>query len=269
MKHGPFVVALPNHKGGVGKTTSTLGFAEAATDAGYRVGVIDLDPNCTATEALEPQDLDIAGTKDILRDDRNLSLAECWIPAGEQWKGIQVCISDIKLTNRESDLNQPASETRLRDAIHRDAGDVDIIFVDTPPNRGRIGLTGLVAADYVLAVSTASIYSTRLLSQMVDDMLPLSKRYNPDQKLLGILLTKFAGRAEETRILHELTNVYGEDLMWAPPIPRHEIVATAHESYHSPLRDMNNEYATRVADAYAAHLPRLLAAGGLAPTKSA
>lgn len=269
MSKGPLVVALPNHKGGVGKTTSTLGFAEAATSAGYRVGVIDLDPNCTATEALEPQDLDVAGSKDILRDDRTLSLAECWVDAGEQWKGIQVCISDIKLTNRESDLNQPASETRLRDAIHRNPGDVDVIFVDTPPNRGRIGLTGLVAADYILAVTNASTYSTRLLSQMVEEMLPLSRRYNPDQQILGILLTKFAGRAEETRILRELTAVYGEDQMWVPSIPRHEVVATAHESYHSPLRDMNDQYATRVADAYAAHLPRLLAAGGLAPTKSA
>ncbi len=262
----PLVVAMANHKGGIGKTSSTLGFAEAAVASGLRVGAIDLDPNCTLTEALDPAELDVAGSKDVLRDDRSLSLAECWVPAGEQWSGIQVCISDIKLSNREYDLTAPASERRLRDAIDRGTGDVDVILIDLPPNRSRIALAGLVAADHVLALTACTTFSTRLLSQLLDDFIPVGRQFNNQLNLAGILITKFAGRAEENRIYSELVSIFG-DQVWQPPIPRHEIVATAYESFHTPLRQMRDPYAERVADAYAGHLPKLLAAGGLSLPK--
>ena len=256
----PLVVAMANHKGGVGKTSSTLGFAEAAVAAGLKVGAIDLDPNCTLTEALDPAELTVAGSKDVLRDDRTLSLAECLVPAGEQWGAIQVCISDIKLGNREYDLTAPDSEHRLRDAIDRDAGGVDLILIDLPPNRSRIALAGLVAADHVLALTACITFSTRLLSQLLDDFIPVAAKFQPGLRLGGILPTKFAGRVEETRILGELSTIFGP-LIWQPPVPRHEIVATAFESFHSPLRPMRDPYAERVADAYASHLPQLLALG--------
>jgi chromosome partitioning protein len=80
------------HKGGVAKTASTLALAEAAVARGLTVGLIDLDPNCTLTETLEPVDLDAAGSKDLRRDDRDLSLAACLTGAGAQWGGVTVCV---------------------------------------------------------------------------------------------------------------------------------------------------------------------------------
>jgi chromosome partitioning protein len=256
----PLVLAVANHKGGVAKTASTLALAEAAVTEGLTVGLIDLDPNCTLTETLEPADLDAAGSKDLLRDDRDLSLADCLTPAGEQWAGVRVCLSDPLLSNREYDLTAPASEERLRESIKRDAGGVDLIIIDLPPARSRIALTGLVAADLVLIPTTATTYSTRSMSQMFEDFLPKSRRFNPELTIAGVLITKFAGRAEERRVLAELVEAYGE-LVMDPPIPRHEIVATAFESLHLPLRQMHDGYATKVADAYAEQLPHILAAG--------
>jgi len=157
----PLVLAVANHKGGVAKTASTLALGEAAVARGLTVGLIDLDPNCTLTETLEPPDLDVAGSKDLLRDDRELSLADCLTLAGEQWGGLMVCVSDPLLSNREYDLTAPASEERLRQSIKRDSGGLDLIIIDLPPARSRIALTGLVAADLVLVPSTASTYSTQ------------------------------------------------------------------------------------------------------------
>lgn len=260
MAHVP-VFAESNQKGGVGKSTSTLGKAEAAVEAGLRVGVIDLDPNCTLTETLEPVDLDAAGSKDILRDDQKLTLAECLVDAGPDWPGVKVCASDPLLSNREYDLTGIGAETRLRDAIQQDPGDVDLILIDLPPSRGRIALTGLVAADAVIVPTTASTYSVRSMAAMFEDFLPKVRTYNPGLITAGILITKFAGRAEERRVLGELIQLYG-DLVLQPPIPRHEIVATAYESLHVPLRSMHDGYATKVADAYSHHLPQILAAAG-------
>lgn len=87
----PKVYAVSNQKGGIGKSSSTLGLTEAAGNAGLRVGVIDLDPNCTLTETLEPADPDAAGSKDILSDDQNLALADCLTDAGPDWPGVKIC----------------------------------------------------------------------------------------------------------------------------------------------------------------------------------
>lgn len=257
----PLVVAVANHKGGVAKTTSALGFAEAATDAHLDVVIIDLDPNCTATETLEPLDPEVAGSKDLLRDDRALSLAECMSPAGKDWPGVRLCPSDPLLSNREYDLTGIAAEDRLREAIRREPTGADLILIDLPPARSRIALAGLVAADLVVVPTTASTYSARSMIEMFDDFLPKARRFNPDLKLAGILITKFAGRAEERRVLGELTAAYGDDVL-TPPVPRHEIVATAFESLHLPLRQMHDGYATKVADAYSEHLPGILVRGG-------
>lgn len=256
------VLAVANHKGGVAKTSTVLGLTEAAVATGMSVGVIDLDPNCTLTESLEPADFEAAGSKDLLRDDRSLSLADCLTPVGEQWGPALVCISDPLLSNREYDLSGIASEERLRQAIQRDAAGLDLVIIDLPPARSRIALTGLVAADLVVIPTTASTYSARSMTQLFDDFLPKARRFNPDLKVAGILITKFAGRAEERRIVAELRTAYG-DLVLDPPIPRHEIVATAYESLHLPLRQVSDGYATKVADAYSEHYPTILAAGGV------
>lgn len=257
----PLVVAVANHKGGVAKTTSVLALTEAATHTGLNVVVVDLDPNCTATETLEPVDPDTAGSKDLLRDDRELSLAECLSSAGKDWPSVRLCASDPLLSNREYDLTGIGAEDRLRQAINRQPTDADLILIDLPPARSRIALAGLVAADLVLVPTTASTYSARSMSEMFEDFLPKARRFNPDLGLAGILITKFAGRAEERRVLGELTQAYGADVL-APPIPRHEVVATAFESLHLQLREMHDGYATKVAEAYSEHLPGILARGG-------
>lgn len=254
------VLATANLKGGVGKTATVLGLAEAATAGGINTAIIDLDPNCTVTETLEPTDLDAAGSKDLLRDDQDLSLADCLVDAGSDWPGIRICASDTLLSNREYDLTGIGAEDRLREAIKRDDGGAELILIDLPPSRGRIALSGLVAADLTLIPTTAGIYSARRMVETLDDFIPKARRYNPDLKVAGVLITKFAGRAEERRVLGQLTDSYG-DLILSPPIPRHEVVATAFESLHLPLRQMHDGYADKVADAYADHLPAILAGG--------
>ena len=47
---GMHTVALFNHIGGVGKTTIVVNIADAFIDLGYRVLLVDVDPQCTLTE---------------------------------------------------------------------------------------------------------------------------------------------------------------------------------------------------------------------------
>ena len=81
--------------------------------------MIDLDPNCTLTETLEPVDLGRWPGRRICCATTGIwSLAALPLtPTGEQWGGVRVCVSDPLLSNREYDLTAPASEERLRRSI--------------------------------------------------------------------------------------------------------------------------------------------------------
>lgn len=253
----PPVLAVGNQKGGVGKSTTVLGLAEAAIDAGLTVAVVDLDPQCNLTEILDPPDADAAGTRDLLRDDSAATLAECLTPASADWPGVLICAADLMLSNREYDLGAAGAEDKLAAAITSDAGPVDLILLDLPPARSRLALAGLVAANGLLVPTTATTNSARRVDDLLSDFLPRARKYNPDVAVIGVLVTKWANRVEERRVLRELQAVYGDQLL-DRPIPRHEIVSSGYEGLHLRLRSMHDPYATAVADAYAEHLPTII-----------
>lgn len=253
----PPVLAVGNQKGGVGKSTTVLGLAEAAIDAGLTVAVVDLDPQCNLTEILDPPDTTAAGTRDLLRDDSAATLAECLTPASDDWPGVLICAADLMLSNREYDLGAAGAEDKLAAAITADPGPVDLILLDLPPARSRLALAGLVAANGLLVPTTATTNSARRVDDLLSDFLPRARKYNPDLAVTGVLVTKWANRVEERRVLGELQAVYGDQLL-DRPIPRHEIVSSGYEGLHLRLRSMHDPYATAVADAYAEHLPTII-----------
>jgi chromosome partitioning protein len=260
----PLVIAVGNQKGGVAKTTTTLALAEEAARQGMSVAVVDLDPQCSISEALEPADVDVAGTRELLRRGSGLTLEECLTKTS--WgHNIFLCASDPTLTNREHDLTAPGAELTLRTAIDRGSGGVDLILLDLPPSRGRLPMQGLAAADRVLIPTEAATYAARAVVMLMTDTLPRAARFiGHPVEVAGILLTKWAGRREERRVREELVSAYGDagkdagGLVLTPPIPRHEIVKSTHESLHIPLREAADPYATAVADAYAVHFTRIL-----------
>lgn len=251
------VFAVGNQKGGAGKTTTVLGLAEAAADRGWTVAVIDMDKENSATGILEPADPDAAGTKELLRPDRDYTLTDCLTETA--WPGVLLCGAELSLANRSRELEAAGNARQLYDRIDEQArAALDLILIDMSPDRDWLALTALAGADHVVAATTASGEAAQRAVRLIDELIPLAARLGdrPGLDLAGITITRYAGRVEEQRMAEELRAKYPGKVL-DPPIPRHEITSSLYEGYHQRLHDSHDPYARRVADAYSAHLEQL------------
>ena len=120
------IAALLNQKGGVGKTTVTLGLASAAAQAGHRVLVVDLDPQGSSTWVL--------GHDPATRPPTNRSSTAVTIVASHWGPEVDLVPSSPSL---HDDRGVAAGRTCAA-RLHRVAGDYDAVLIDCPPSLGHL-----------------------------------------------------------------------------------------------------------------------------------
>ncbi len=238
-------VALVNQKGGVGKTTITLGLASAAQAAGHRVLVVDLDPQASSTWVLghDPLTVEISIAEVLARGSTVGAVAESgW---GE---GVDVVASSRRLQPRDHGSGKEPG-TRLRTALAAVVDDYDAILIDCPPSLGNLTLNGLTAAHHALIVVEPSALGLRgivSVADMVDDVWDTS---NPDLDLAGVIVNRVpAVSAEADRRYEELARTVGKKAVWQPTVPQRVIINQA-IAERSPIHAYGWR-ATDVTDAF-------------------
>ena len=151
----PRILAVANQKGGVGKTTTTINLAACLADIGYRVLVVDLDPQANATTGLgiDPRSISSSMYDVMLHD---VPLRDCALAT--EMPGLMVAPSSQDLAGAEIELvSLVARESRLDRALQsylddsRQAGDpIDYVFIDCPPSLGLLTVNAMVAGREVL-----------------------------------------------------------------------------------------------------------------------
>src|SRR5487761_1727456 len=144
----PRVVAIANQKGGVGKTTTTVNLGAALADLGYRVLLIDLDPqgNATTGVGIDARIFDNSMYDVLLHD---VPLEDCIEPTSI--KNLFIAPSTLDLAGAEIELVPAFSrELRLRRAIEQVKNDFSFVLMDCPPSLGLITVNGLAAATELL-----------------------------------------------------------------------------------------------------------------------
>lgn len=220
-------IAVVNQKGGVGKTTVTLGLAGAAQAAGMRVLVVDLDPQANATVGLDVElnaDSSQRDINDVLTADAHGVLVAATVSSG--WgTGVDVVPSSLALAGQEADISLGA-EFRLRKAAKGLDG-YELVLVDCPPSLGRLVVNALVFADYALVVTEPSAPALQGVGAMLDTIGVVTEHYNSKLRLAGIVVNRVppTGREANTRLL-ELSEALG-DAVWEPFLPQRVAVAEA------------------------------------------
>jgi chromosome partitioning protein len=186
-------VAIANQKGGVGKTTTAINLATALAAIGWKVLLIDLDPQGNASTGLGvPQSKREKSSYNVLIG--SASVQECAIPT--RVPRLDLLPATVDLSGAEVEL------VSLDDRAHRldkalsaaPSGRWDICLIDCPPSLGLLTVNALVAARHLLVPLQSEFFALEGLSQLLQTVERIRVAFNPDLAILGVALTMFDRR---------------------------------------------------------------------------
>jgi chromosome partitioning protein len=186
-------VAVANQKGGVGKTTTAINLATALAAGGWKVLVIDRDPQGNASTGLG-----------IGQSGREISSYDVLIgSAGVVEGAVATRVPRLELLPATMDLSGAEVElVSLEDRARRleraldavPSGRWDICLIDCPPSLGLLTVNGLVAARHLLVPLQCEFFALEGLSQLLQTVERIRLAFNPELQILGIALTMFDKR---------------------------------------------------------------------------
>jgi chromosome partitioning protein len=203
------VIVFANQKGGVAKTTTTLNLGVAFKEQGYRVLVVDLDPqgNLTMSQGMNPDSIE-RSMFDVLV--HRLPISEI-IHEAE----VDVAVSSIDLAGAELALSSMIGRERaLEKALVEVRDKYDFIMVDTPPSLGLLTINAFVAATGVIVPVQCEYLSLRGLVQLENTLAMVRENLNPEVKIEGILPTMFDRRTLHSREAVEILEENFGDLVF-------------------------------------------------------
>ena len=212
------VIAVANQKGGVGKTTTAVNVGASLAQDGYRVLVIDLDPQGNATTALGIDGHQLEhSVYDVIMTDTPLE--DCVEPT--QLRNLFMVTSTIDLAGAEIELVPAMSrELRLRKALEAVRSDYDFVLIDCPPSLGLLTINGLAAADEVLVPIQCEYFALEGLGQLLRNVQLVQANLNPELVLRGIALTMFDSRTRlADQVESEVRSHFG-DQVYKTVVPR-------------------------------------------------
>ena len=204
----PRVMAVANQKGGVGKTTTSVNLGAALAEIGFRVLVIDLDPQGNATTGLgiDARSFELSMYDVMMRD---ASLEDCVEPTS--MKNLFVAPATIALAGAEIELVPAFSrELKLKRSIESVIDEFDYILIDCPPSLGLITVNALAAADEVLVPIQCEYYALEGLSQLMRNVHLVASNLNPSLDISTIVLTMYDARTKlSDQVANEVREHFG------------------------------------------------------------
>lgn len=229
------ILSIMNHKGGVGKTTTTLNVAAALHESGERVLLLDLDSQCSASFAmgLSRQELTSSpSTADVLFNDRDV-IDTCY---HNVWPGIDLVPASIdlahaglRLTSENEGLRKLARALSDRSITET----YDTVLLDCPPAISSVTLNALMASTDLLIPTVPSYLSMQGLKSIGEVVSRTRSDYDNTLALSGIALTRIdRHRSMMEDATREIRNHYHRNV-FETAIPEDQVVEEAQKRHQS------------------------------------
>jgi chromosome partitioning protein len=212
------IVAVANQKGGVGKTTTSINLAASIASRGYRVLLVDFDPQGNASSGVGyPRDKVEATVYDALVGE--CTLAEVIRPTDIPTMFVAPATTDLVGAEIEL-ISAEHRERYLANLLATVTSTYDYIVIDCPPSLGMLTLNALVAADGVVVPMQAEYFALEGLSALTTTIETVKSAYNPGLTVDGVLFTMFDGRMNlANQVKAEVAKHFGDKVL-ATTVPR-------------------------------------------------
>lgn len=205
------IISFANQKGGVGKTTSAVNIASSLGVLGYKVLLIDLDPqgNATSGVGIVKKNLKVTAF-DMLTGDTTAEEATI----KTRFNNLSVIPTNTTLARAEFELADVENgEYIIKKKLEEAKKEYDYIIIDCPPSLGMLTVNAMTASDGVVIPMQCEFFALEGLSQLMFTISRIKSHYNKDLNVTGILITMYNNRLIlSMQVLNELRKHYADKL---------------------------------------------------------
>ncbi len=201
------VITIANHKGGVGKTTSTASVGVALAIIGKRVLLIDLDAQQNLSFTLmQNEDPEVSVYDSLVKDTP--------LPVVNVRENLDLVPASLELARAEIDMaTKIAREGILKSLLEDKLDSYDYVLIDCPPSLGIVTTNALVASEELYIPLTAEALPLKGLTMLDDVVREVKRRVNPALELEAVFFTRFNNRNLNKEIVKTIEGRYGDKVL--------------------------------------------------------
>lgn len=220
------LIAIANQKGGVGKTTTAVNLSACLAALGWRVLLIDLDPQANATSALGFEGVEGLSLYRALVGEAEL--AGQVLPT--RLDNLFIIPADLDLAGAEVEVARMDNHlVRLREVMRPLVEDApfDFVVMDCPPSLGILMTNALSAADELLVPIQCEYFALEGLGKIVGLVEQIREVANADLSIGGIIMTMYSARTNLGQQVVSEVRKHFEEKTYQTMIPRSVRLAEA------------------------------------------
>jgi len=175
------VIAVANHKGGSGKTTTTINLGVALSNLGKKVLLIDLDSQGNLSYSLGVSD-DVPTIAEVITGNKTLN--EVLV----EREGLHIAPSNMFLADIELSIQGVKDRLFvLKSLIGSYMNEYDYVLIDCSPSKSLLTINALVLADKVITTILLDVLSVQGLNQINRTVYDVRRGFNKKLSFIGVL----------------------------------------------------------------------------------
>lgn len=191
-------ISLTNHKGGVAKTTTTYALGVGLEKKGYKILLVDMDPQSNLSFAANVNLLKLEHTLfDVFKGEA--AAKDALIKLSDN---MDLLVGSIDLAAADRTFTQLGREKMLSKALKSLKKEYDFVLIDTPPSLGVMNENALTCSDMVIVPIQAEAYALQGASQLKGFIDDIKENTNPNLEIAGILITRVDTRTNLYKVLY-------------------------------------------------------------------
>lgn len=253
------VVSVSSLKGGVGKTTVTLGVASAGFAQGQRTLVIDMDPQSDASTGLDVITGNHLTVAHVLGNPKSQTIRQAIAPSGwtKNHRGtVHAMLGSPANMQFDTPMLTRREIWRMEEVLAELEADYDLVILDCPPSLNGLTRMAWTASDRVLVVTEPSLFSVAATQRAFRAVDELQRAVSPRLRPLGAVINRVRPQSIEHQFrIDEMREMFGTRVI-EPPLQERVVLQQAQGSA-TPVHLWPGESAEEAAALFDALLVRI------------